>query len=378
MGRKFEPVTGIAVRGESIRLTFHYLGERRRETVRLKPTAQNLRYAELKRNQILYEIEIGSFNYGDHFPESRNKDLGRRRTNLTLKQGVENWLATRVLAKSTRRGYDMSIRNYIVPKLGSRPMRGILPSELELMRAELASEHAAKTVNNALIPIRGAFEIAHADGVITTNPAIRLKNIKASRISKADPFSPAELAKLLGKAHENERNVYEFWALTGLRTGEIISVDWRDVDWEQSRIHIRRSVVLMEQKDPKTVRERFVHMDPAAIQCLKRQQPSTQLQPGGRIFVNPATNAPWDNDRVIALRWERLCKRAQVRHRPPGQLRHTYASLALSAGEAPYFVAAQLGHTSLQMLDRHYGKWMQSANPKAGENFAEVAKRFTG
>lgn len=376
MGRKLEPATGVEIRGESIRITFHYQGERCRETLKIAPNAAGLRHAALVRNDILLKIQMGTFNYGDHFPDSKHKDLSRRKTNISLKQGVANWMATRVLTKSTKRGYDMSIRNYIEPKLGKRAMRSILPSELDMLRAELAATLSAKTVNNALIPIRGAFEMAHADGVIRSNPAVRLKNVKGSRASKADPFTPAELSALLAKARDDERNVYEFWALTGLRTGEIISIEWRDVDYEQARVHVRRSVVLMEEKDTKTVRERFVHLDPAALAVLKRQQGKTLLQPTQRVFLNPWNQKPWDNDRVIAKRWERICARAQVRHRPPGQLRHTYASLALSSGEAPYFVAAQLGHTSLQMLDRHYGRWMRSANPNAGSSFAKVAKGF--
>lgn len=375
MGRERQPATGIEERGESIRITFHYQGQRCRETLRLEPTAKNLRYAELKRNQILYEIELGTFNYGDHFPKSKNKAMVRRKSNLSLQEGISNWLATRVLAKTTRAGYEKSVRNYIPAELRSRAMRSILPSELATLRATLAESQAPKTVNNALIPLRGAFELAHDDGLIKSNPTGRLVNVKIPRKSKADPFSPEELVKLLGKAEGAARNFYEFWALSGLRGGEIIAIEWRDVDWIGSRIHVQRSVVLKEAKDPKTLLERFVELDPAAIAVLKRQQTLTGLA-GGVIFINPGTGKPWDHNRTVGTRWERLCKKAQVRHRPPGQLRHTYASLALSAGERPFYVATQLGHTSLQMLELHYAKWMREAAVRAGKSFAEVAQIF--
>ena len=375
MGRERQPATGIEERGDSIRITFHYQGKRCRETLRLAPNAKNLRYAELKRNQILYEIEIGSFNYGDHFPKSKNKTMVRRKTNLTLQEGINNWLGTRILAKSTRAGYEKSVRNYIPAELRGRAMRSILPSELATLRATLAQEQAPKTVNNALIPLRGAFELAHGDGLVKADPTVRLANVKVPRISKADPFTPEELVKLLAKAEPAARNFYEFWALSGVRGGEIIALEWRDVDWLGSRIHVQRSVVLKEAKDPKTQLERFVQLDPAAIAALKRQQALTGLA-GAHIFINPGTGKPWDHNRTIGTRWERLCKKAQIRHRPPGQLRHTYASIALSAGERPFFVATQLGHTSLQMLELHYAKWMREAAMQAGSSFAAVAQKF--
>ena len=375
MGRERKQERGVEPRGNSIRITFHFAGERRRETLKIPPTAPNLRYAELKRNQILYEIEIGSFVYGDHFPNSKSADLGRRRTNLTVSQGVANWLATRKLTPSTKRGYEMSIRNYITPAFGSRVMRSLLPSELEMKRAAWAEQLAPKTVNNALIPLRGAFDLAHADGILKTNPAVRLKNVKVSRVSQADPFSPAELKAILEAMEPQARNFFEFWSLTGLRTGEIIAIEWRDVDWQQSRLQVRRSITMREVSDTKTHRERFVDLVPHAIEVLNRQRAYTALA-NKEIFHNPFTLAPWSQDKIVGNAWSRYCTRAKVRHRPPIQLRHTYASLALSAGEAPMYVAKQLGHTTLQMLDRHYGRWMRSAATDAGAKFGAAAAGF--
>lgn len=62
-----------------------------------------------------------------------------------------------------------------------------------------------------------------------------------------------------------------------------------------------------------------------------------------------------------------------MRARPPKQLRHTYASMTLSAGEPALFVMNQLGHSSLVMLERHYAKWMPRANETAGKGFAAIA-----
>lgn len=364
---------GIEARGKAIRITFSYLGQRCRETIRIPPTQRNLKYAELKRAEILYQIQIGAFTYGDHFPNSANARLGRRRSDLTVKQGTESWMKGRVLKRSTRRGYEVSIRNYILPQLGNRALRSILPSELDQWRAKLASTQKPKTVNNALIILRGAFELAHADGVLKNNPAARMRNVVVSRKSEADPFDPAELKAIFTRLSGQELNVFEFWVLTGLRSGEIRALDWKSIDWVNKQAHVHASTTLSEETDTKTHSERFVKLGTRAVAVLERQKAHSLLA-GGKVFLDGAE--PWTADHLLHRRWTRACKLGGVRHRPPKQLRHTYASSALSAGENPYFVMEQLGHSSFQMMERHYGKWMKSVNPTAGDAFEKVAARF--
>lgn len=59
-------------------------------------------------------------------------------------------------------------------------------------------------------------------------------------------------------------------------------------------------------------------------------------------------------------------KKAGVRYRRPYQTRHTYASMMLSAGEHPMWVAKQMGHTDWLMIGRVYGRWMPSSDTNAG------------
>ncbi len=54
---------------------------------------------------------------------------------------------------------------------------------------------------------------------------------------------------------------------------------------------------------------------------------------GKRIFHNPFTQVPWNSSDQIRDPWRTVLKRAGVRYRNPYQMRHTYASMILSAGE---------------------------------------------
>jgi len=65
-------------------------------------------------------------------------------------------------------------------------------------------------------------------------------------------------------------------------------------------------------------------------------------------------------------------KRAGLRYRPPRQTRHTYASLSLSAGENPMFVATQMGHRDWGMIRKRYGRWIPATDTGAGSKVERI------
>lgn len=365
---------GVEARAGSIRIVFTYRGQRCRETIKIPPTPKNLEYAERKRAQILYEIEIGSFDYGHHFPTSSRAKLGRQRSELTVAKAFDLWMKTRVITATTRKRDQRCYMGLIDSAIGSRTIRSILPSELQQLRGDLAKTRRPKTVNNALIIIRGAFTTAHDDGIINSNPAARLVNIRNPRRSDVDPFTPEELTALGAVLDGQDANMFETWWTTGMRGGELFGLDWADIDWRRLVIHVRGATVEGKAVETKTKDERFVHLAPRAVTALKRQRAFTELA-GGKIFHNPETGAAWAHAVSWYGHWKAACKRAKVRFRPPKQLRHTYASMALSAGEPALFVMNQLGHRSLTMLERHYAQWMPKANTDAGIGFDRVSRQ---
>src|SRR5262245_65741624 len=64
--------------------------------------------------------------------------------------------------------------------------------------------------------------------------------------------------------------------------------------------------------------------------------------------------------------WAPALRRAGVRYRKPYQTRHTYASMALMAGESPMWVARQMGHTDWSLTAKRYARWIPSDMPDAG------------
>ena len=103
-----------------------------------------------------------------------------------------------------------------------------------------------------------------------------------------------------------------------------------------------------------------------AMHALQEQKAFTWAK-GEEVFQNPRLERRWEGDQPIRKTlWTGILQNAGVRYRNPYQTRHTYASMMLSAGEHPMWVAKQMGHTDWTMIARVYGRWMPDADLGAG------------
>jgi integrase len=137
-------------------------------------------------------------------------------------------------------------------------------------------------------------------------------------------------------------------------------------------VQVRRSVVRGQERDGTKTESgiRDVKLLPLALAALAAQKDFT-YGAGGTIFHNPRHNAPWTGPRALAKGpWTVVLRHAKVRYRNLYQTRHTYASLLLTAGEDPMWVAQQMGHKDWGMIRKIYGRWIPEMRPEAGNRAA--------
>lgn len=268
------------------------------------------------------------------------------------------------------------------------------------IREALLQEIGPKRVNNLMGPLRGAMGRQVSLGNIPRNPFELLKPLKNSNITlkddaksgpkrscnnldaplpdmdlkgflkeegEVDPFDESEVLKILGNLDAPMVNHMTFAFWTGLRTGETIALRINDIDFQNERILVRRSLSRAVLKSTKTNKQRWVQLLPPAKEAI-----AAQLRlfgaPDGWVFPNPFTKKRWANESKITKRWRKAIEKSGVRYRRPYQTRHTYASMMLSAGENVMYVAGQMGHADWSMLVKVYGHWIPSgAATKAGE-----------
>lgn len=142
-------------------------------------------------------------------------------------------------------------------------------------------------------------------------------------------------------------------------------------DWLRGEVMITKAMTQASKgvaEIPKTASgRRAVKLLGPAQGALKAQKDHTYLA-GREGFQNPRTHTRWAGDGPIRKTlWAHAVKKASLRYRRPYQTRHTYASMMLSAGEHPMWVAQQMGHSVWTMIARVYGRWIPQADKEAGQ-----------
>lgn len=364
MDRKLEGVRPHS--GKGIQIDFYYQGKRCRETIKIPPNKANLLHASRKRAAVLHAIALGNFNYAEHFPESRHAATLGTFTNKTVGEALEDFLRNtrRKYEVSTIRGYTSAIYYHLIPTFGDTPIRQLTTKDIKDWISSL--DVSAKRINNVIIPLRLVLKDAYMDGLIESNPADRIKNL-AHRYPEPQPFAPDEMRLLLENCPPQTRNIFQFAFWSGLRTSELLALEWADIDWTKNVVRVTRALVRGVLKQPKTAAgTRDVLILPYALEALERQK-EFSFAAGGRIFLNPQTNEPWTTDTQLReIGWIPAIKASGVPYRNPYQTRHTYASNLLSAGENPMWVAQQMGHADWGMIRRRYGRWIPEVDKTAG------------
>lgn len=138
-------------------------------------------------------------------------------------------------------------------------------------------------------------------------------------------------------------------ARTRMREGEMLALQIDDIDLERSRITIRRTWGSRNTRKnltcisrPKSGKSRQVDISPQLHATLRGYLGRTPLL-GPWLF--PGANSPSlpMTPNGLAWHWQRILKLANLRHRGPRTLRHTYASLKHAHGEDLTYISSQLG-----------------------------------
>jgi integrase len=356
-----------AVGPEAVQVDFRWKGERCRERLRLKPTPANLKWAAGLKARIEHEIATGTFEYARHFPDSPR---AARTSGAKLSHALSGYIdgLVRSVQPETVREYRQSA-DALVDGIGDKHLANLTRADVRNWVA--GSPLSKKRIDNLLIPLRGCLAQGIEDGLLTKNV---LDGFSVERVDgkqkEIDPFTPDEVDALGGTALGN---LWTFWAWTGLRSGEVIGLTWNDVDDSGKHLHVRSAVRLGRRKQPKTGAGRRVLslLAPARDSLPERPDAGGLLS----VWTNPNTGRDWHEAKALNRAFRKACKEAGVRYRYVYQLRHSFASRALSSGENPLWVARYMGHTDVGMVQRHYGKWIPSVDPLAGSRMLQTKAR---
>ena len=371
---------------------FRYMGIRCRETTNLEDNAYNRRILKKRLEQLEAEITLGTFEYEKYFPKSnrveefkekRSQQIAVQTKVPLFKEFTELWFKQKQVEWRTSYQQKVSIviKNYLIPAFGNQVLSKIKKSDLLNFRASLAkvthgkdqTSLKASRINQIMTPLRMILNDA-AERYEFESPYKNINNLKESKI-EVTPFSLEEVHKILTTVREDFRPYYTIRFFTGMRTSEIDGLQWKNIDLQRREIHIREALVNGVLGGTKTYgSDRTIQMNDRVYQAFL-QQKSLNNGKSEFVFCN-RDGGPLDYRLVNKRVWHPILRFLGLKSRRAYQTRHTAATLWLSAGENPEWIARQLGHSTTEMLFRVYSRYIPNVTRRDGSAFEAMLERL--
>jgi integrase len=320
---------------------------------------------------------------------------------------LDDWSAGLRLAPSTLASYRKNIRLHIKPDIGSVPLAQLTTARIDAMYRTLETSGRAdhregeglspRTVRYIHTILSASLTAAVESGRLARNPAARAHppTAKEARPPEMHPWTAAQLAAFLSWASADGHPHAPVWAVlarTGKRRGELLALRWRDVDLDAGTIAVRRSVGVVRIKGEgatvaegptKTGKPRVVDIGPDTVAVLRahrreRAGLALQLAAADALVFGDIEGRHLHPERFSRTFSEALarCRRelAGAGQEPPSairlhDLRHTHATLLLSAGEPIKVVSERLGHSSAVVTMTVYAHVLPGGQRKAADRF---------
>ncbi len=172
---------------------------------------------------------------------------------------------------------------------------------------------------------------------------------------------------------------------TGMRVGEILGLQWKDINFADGRLKVTRSfdhendgtLVINSPKTAKGVREiALPHPVVSELRAHKARQMQERLVMGSKYQNNDLVTCKEDGTTMhkssLRAHWVKLQEEAGLPHIRLHDARHTHASLLLQQGVSPKVISERLGHATISITLDLYGHTYSEMHQQAADNFGDV------
>jgi integrase len=299
--------------------------------------------------------------------KTREKDLGVfvEPALMPLNQFLDRWLteiAQNKLRARTFDNYESLLNCHVRKILGSKRLSDIQAYEVQKLYNDMKkAKYSPKTIRHVHNVLSSALKQAVRWKMIIQNPC---EFSELPRMEKTEMmyFTPEETAKFLNAAKDDKFFSAFYLAIeTGMRPEEYLGLRWKDIDFENKALSVRRALVVKKGggfifTEPKTKKSRrSIPLSNTAIKILKeyrRNQLEERMKLGADyqnldlVFASEI-GTPLLHGNLLRRHFKPIRDKADLPKIRLYDLRHTTATLLLSAGENPKVVSERLGHASI-------------------------------
>jgi integrase len=290
---------------------------------------------------------------------NRDKGLVFDSGNLSVGEYLDRWLSAieGTIGERTWQRHESNVRLHIKPAIGRTKLATLNPLQVQsLYRAKSRTHLAPGSVKRIHTTLHKALRQAVRWQMIPRNPCHSVDGPKGYR-GEIQPLDNEQVRVLLATAKVIQPRLYALYVLgvtAGLRQGELIGLQWSDLDMEGSRLTVKRSVFKGKINAPKTARSsRTVRLTGLAVRALEEHRVN-HFASDTWVF-STRNGTPIDCGNLHRDYWKPLLRRAGL---PDvtfhAATRHTCATLLLGQGVHLKLVADLLGHRSIRTTANIY------------------------
>jgi integrase len=324
-----------------------------------------------KESAVKIEKEIALERFNLETPEERRP--------LLFRQYAERWMKQHVAMNckgATICSYRRALELYFLPVFGERNIREITREDVKSLCFGLKEKGLSLTTVKLRITILGTvFNAAIEDGILTANPAIRPGKIIKVPTNKGQVefLTQEEFRRFLEAGKEYTPRMFPIFLTalrTGMRLGELLGLQWGDIDWNGKFIEVQRNIWRGVVTTPKNGKSRRIDMSNQLSSVLleHRRTMAAEALAQGRPLAKWAFTSKQGNylnaTLVRKAFWDVLDK-SKLRRFRFHDLRHSFASALIANGEPLAYVKDQMGHSSIQITVDVYGHLEPGANREA-------------
>lgn len=383
-------MASINSRNDKLYIDFRYLGQRCREQTLLADTKPNRKRLENFVSRMEADIQLGSFRYENYFPQSKKLEKFQslemiKLTNSHTDSGLSFQSFSQIWLEEKRPEWRASqidnvediFRIYLHPHFGNIPINTVTKAKVMAFRSDLVKNGnkgrllSASRINHIMTPLRMILTEA-SERFEFENPWKNIKPLSEPK-SNVSPFSLEEVMLIINNVRADYKAYYTVRFFTGMRTGEIDGLPWKNIDFERRQIIVNQAVVNGVIGETKTTgSNRIIQMNQLVYDALVNQQKLTKHL-SEFVFCTKA-GTPLNHRNVTKRIWYPLLRYLELNKRNPYQTRHTAATLWLAAGESPEWIAAQMGHSNTKMLFTVYSRYVPNLTRQDGSAMDRLLK----
>ncbi len=246
---------------------------------------------------------------------------------------------------STKGTSENRIKVHVIGDLGNRQLESFTPTGLQAYLESKAVTHGFSVVDHLRWDLTSICELAVAEKLLTTNPAKTLYTPPTAKKGECPVMTAVDVENALGAVEHREKVILHLAIFSGLRPGEMLAIQRRNVSADGSAVVIEQRVYRGELDAPKNGETRTVAVPPrTAALLVEWLGTAVDPEPNAWVFASENRETPLWRDNLLRRHIRPALEKVNLGWVDFKVMRRTNASLSHGAKVDPKVSADQRGH----------------------------------